>query len=265
MKELWHVLKNKWLSYRYRFVPWVALNFKDKSHRSVSRGDDKITPDDVIVNTLLHFSTSLHKHFVDGNKNPIEALKVMERVLGYTIQLRKSNIPEAGTGVFVSKGTVTAGSIVALYPGTVYRVMEPLLLQSIVNPFIFRCIDGLHIDGKDRGISRKIFKSCVYRDLRWPFFPADLTWLTGDLINPLNCGQYVNNETPEYPCNVAYQECDLPIDRFPIELRCYLPNIYYSSSEGNQTKFLRVVALVAVKDIGIDTELFSTYYTVVHA
>jgi hypothetical protein len=42
----------------------------------VSIGDDKITPDDVIVNTLLHFSTSLHKHFVDGNKNPIEALKV---------------------------------------------------------------------------------------------------------------------------------------------------------------------------------------------
>jgi hypothetical protein len=41
----------------------------------------------------------------------------MEKVLGYTIQLRKSHIPEAGTGVFVSKGTVTAGSIVALYPG----------------------------------------------------------------------------------------------------------------------------------------------------
>lgn len=105
----------------------------------------------------------------------------MERVLGYTVQLRKSNIPEAGTGVFVSKGMVTTGSIVALYhrssmsdgnyfkrciefilhissTGTVYRVMEPLLLQSIVNPFIFRCIDGLHIDGKDRGISRKIFK-----------------------------------------------------------------------------------------------------------
>jgi hypothetical protein len=41
----------------------------------------------------------------------------MERVLGYTIHLRKSNIPEAGTGVFVSKGMVTAGSIVALYPG----------------------------------------------------------------------------------------------------------------------------------------------------
>ena len=131
-------------------------------------------------------------------------------------------------------------------------------------------------------------RSCVYRDLRWPFFPADLTWLLkGDFINPLNCGQYVNNETPgknpycmtidrkfnikktivlklEYPCNVAYQECDLPIDRFPIELRCYLPNIYYSSSEGNQAKYLRIVALVATKDIEIDTELFSTYYTVVH-
>lgn len=41
----------------------------------------------------------------------------MEQVLGYTIQLRKSNIPEAGTGVFVSQGMVAAGSVVAFYPG----------------------------------------------------------------------------------------------------------------------------------------------------
>ena len=36
----------------------------------------------------------------------------------------------------------------------------------------------------------------MYRDLRWPYFPADLSWLTGNFINPLNCGQYVNNESP---------------------------------------------------------------------
>ena len=131
----------------------------------------------------------------------------------------------------------------------------------------------------------------MYRDLRWPYFPADLSWLTGNFINPLNCGQYVNNESPgknilrslqfklskakkpnqifyiffkDFPCNVIYQECDLPLDIFPVEYRCYLPNIYYSTSEYNQANFLRIVALVAIQDIETDTELLSTYYTVVH-
>lgn len=212
--------------------------------------------------------------------------------------------------------------------------MEPLLLPSIANTFIFRCIDGMHIDGKDRGISRSIYKwslfilhrsysilifilvlfrSCVYRDLRWPFFPADLSWLkkVGNrdayrLANPLNCGQYVNNASAgkftnqssfrplinlqlerkggcrikgtivskmdfnitDFPCNVAYQECDLPLDEFPIELRRFLPNIYYSPSSGERTdqrQVLRIVALIATRDINSNTELFSTYYTVVSA
>ena len=133
-------------------------------------------------------------------------------------------------------------------------------------------------------------RSCVYRDLRWPYFPADLSWLSRDqklMKNPLNCGQYVNNETlgiaqfnrhyqfesqsnglhifKEFPCNVAYQECDLPLESFPIELRCYLPNIYYGASENQRNDFLRIVALVAIKDIEVNTELLSTYYTVVHA
>ena len=39
--------------------------------------------------------------------------------------------------------------------------MEPLLLPSIGNSFIFQCIDGIRIDGKDRGISRSIFKQVM--------------------------------------------------------------------------------------------------------
>lgn len=41
----------------------------------------------------------------------------MEKVLGYTVQLKQSTIPGAGVGVFVTQGIVTAGSIVAFYPG----------------------------------------------------------------------------------------------------------------------------------------------------
>ena len=86
------------------------------------------------------------------------------------------------------------------------------------------------------------------------------------MINPLNCGQYVNNATANVPCNVSYQECDLPLEEFPIEWRRYLPNVYYSPapiSDDQQHKTLRIVALVATRAIEEDTELLSTYYTLV--
>ena len=38
---------------------------------------------------------------------------------------------------------------------------EPLLLQSLGNPFIFRCVDGVMIDGNHRGLSRWIYKWVV--------------------------------------------------------------------------------------------------------
>ena len=57
-----------------------------------------------------------------------------------------------------------AGNIVGIYPGTVYQPYQPILIQSIRNPFLFRCADGVLIDGKDCGISRTIYRSCSPRD-----------------------------------------------------------------------------------------------------
>jgi len=48
--------------------------------------------------------------------------------------------------------------ILLVHAGTVYMLFEPLLVQSISNPFMFRCVDGIHIDGKDRGLSKMIYK-----------------------------------------------------------------------------------------------------------
>ena len=64
----------------------------------------------------------------------------------------------------MSAGQVTAGSLVSLYPGTVYQPQDPVLLQSVANQFILRCYDGVLLDGKSRGMSRLIYNSCVGRD-----------------------------------------------------------------------------------------------------
>lgn len=44
--------------------------------------------------------------------------------------------------------------------GTVYKIGEPIFLPSIANSFVFRCADGMLIDGNDRGLSRLIYKYC---------------------------------------------------------------------------------------------------------
>ncbi|KAK3521322.1 hypothetical protein QTP70_003161 [Hemibagrus guttatus] len=104
-----------------------------------------------------------------------------------------SSLPGAGLGVFVTRGQVPKGVPVAMYPGTIYQADEPIFFQSIRNPFVFRCIDAVLIDGNDKGLSRLVFKSCSGRDRLGPFHLSDSSWLTLGPENPLAVGQYVNN------------------------------------------------------------------------
>lgn len=91
---------------------------------------------------------------------------------------------------------------------------EPLFFPSLGNKYIFRCSDGIHIDGNDRFISKSIYKSCAARDIFDYETPAcDTSWLTSHLINPLNVGQYVNNRSHSRDNNVIYQECSITWER----------------------------------------------------
>ena len=83
-------------------------------------------------------------------------------------------------------GVVQPDTLVALYPGTVYDAGEPVLLQSLGNPYIIQCVDGCYIDGKSRGISRLIYKyiplhhrlveSCKHISLRIDFWRISTLW-----------------------------------------------------------------------------------------
>ncbi|XP_054040866.1 SET domain-containing protein 9 isoform X3 [Rissa tridactyla] len=186
--------------------------------------------------------------------------EVLFNTLGFSLTRDRSSLVSAGTGVFVTKGFVPKGTLVSMYPGTVYRKHEPIFFQSLGNPFIFRCIDGILIDGNDRGLSRSVYRSCSRRDQLGPFQMSDESWLTSALQNPLAVGQYVNNCSHEKAANVCYQEFDVP-EYFPVELKQYLPNIVYSHEIDSH---LRCVVLVTLRDIKQGEELFSNYYTVVN-
>lgn len=274
---------NKWKSYKYRFVPWIALNLSknEKTLRQVTeRSTDKLTPDEEVSRALLQLFGVLfqthwtkhqdprraHIHFErstgqddDSQRGPACGHEAMFQTLGFCIDRKPSSLPFAGTGVFVTKGFVPKGAIVALYPGTVYQAYEPIFFQSIRNPFVFRCIDGILIDGNDKGISRMVFRSCSGRDRVGFFMMSDISWLTSDPLNPLAVGQYVNNCSNQRPANVCYQEYDVP-DAFPTELRQFLPNVNFSQDARGP---LRCVVLVSLRDITAGEELFSNYYTIV--
>ncbi|KGL79803.1 SET domain-containing protein 9, partial [Tinamus guttatus] len=174
--------------------------------------------------------------------------EVLFNTLGFSIARDQSSLLSAGTGVFISKGFVPKGTVVSMYPGTVYRKYEPIFFQSLGNPFIFRCIDGVLIDGNDKGLSRAVYSSSS------PCAGGPAARVSAAV------GQYVNNCSREKDANVCYQEFDVP-ESFPVELKQYLPNIVYSHDIQSH---LRCVVLVTLRDIQQGEELFSNYFTVVN-
>ena len=236
---------NKWSSYKYRFKPWLLIKLPD------------VKPDQKLLNK-------------EGNAN-IKLLDKLIEVLSshelcsetsFKLKLKKSNILEAGLGVFIAHGHVKKGDIVALYPGTVYMPSDSKFFQSLKNSFMFQCHDYVCIDGKNTGISKSIYESCGHRDTLGPYKFCDFSWL-----NPkspkcfnLNVGQFVNNRNKVFKQNVEYQELDVPNNILPLKLRCNFPNVNYNNIGKSST---RTVVLIATKEIFKGEELFSNYFTVV--
>ena len=107
-------------------------------------------------------------------------------------------------------------------------------------------------------------RSCGHRDLVGNNFTCDMSWLTPTLSNLLAIGQYVNNGTHEFPANVTYQELDIP-SRFSLLHLKYIPNVNYSfKTYKSEVLHIRLVVLVALRDVEQGEELFSSYFTVVH-
>ncbi|XP_016055301.1 PREDICTED: SET domain-containing protein 9 isoform X1 [Miniopterus natalensis] len=162
--------------------------------------------------------------------------EILCKTLGFSVARAPSSLVSAGRGVFITQGRAPRGAVVAMYPGTVYQKYEPIFFQSIGNPFIFRCLDGILIDGNDKGISKLVYRSCSGRDRLGPLKMSDSTWLTSEMQNPLAVGQYVNNcsnatcSLLDRPANVCYQEWDVPAV-FPVELKQYLPNTAYGCDQ----------------------------------
>ncbi|KAI8926560.1 hypothetical protein BC831DRAFT_456152 [Entophlyctis helioformis] len=131
------------------------------------------------------------------------------RQFGFKLDIRPSQIPHAGNGVYLCGHRPVPGSIVAMYPGTVYNPGEPTLLVSLANHYLLRCFDGLLVDGKARGLSGSVYRSLHSRHHPDPRVPSvgDRSWMDyarhGDssLRNPLAIGQIINAASPTQVAN----------------------------------------------------------------
>ena len=86
--------------------------------REVGSSDqDKTVPDSQVTESLVTFLHALHDADTQSTNDKHQS-GVMYNTLGYEIKRLDSSIPGAGKGVFVTKGDIPAGSLVALYPGT---------------------------------------------------------------------------------------------------------------------------------------------------
>ncbi|VDL79486.1 unnamed protein product [Nippostrongylus brasiliensis] len=257
VKTLARLLQSYLADYNFRFAPAVYARLARKDRSAIPLTIDVAKGDvdsslkstlEVLARDFQHVDFAIPLSPEERNR----ANETLERHLGFRLTRGPSTIAGCGKGVFVKRGRVPPRSVVAIYPGTIYDPWDSILLQSIGNHFILRCQDGTIIDGNDIRLSRRVHRSCAFRDLAPNV--SDLTWLEGEPFNFLNMGQYINNEPAPGAHNVQY--FDLDIHNWPQRLRKFLPFVAYSP---HRMAPLRVVVLISVREVVEGEELFSAY------
>jgi hypothetical protein len=185
---------------------------------------------------------------------------------GFTLQTRKSRIEheESGYGLFVD-GVVCPGTVVALYPGSVYFARQ--LTEEITrdNDYMISRYDGAVVDGRDWG-ERAVELVQRSRALRLAGgADADYTDQLKRFKNPFALGNHINHPPPgEEPnvmaCAFDFTASDENPRTLPEELQPFIPNntpidsLLYRQSGLLQ----RAVVLIATRPLK-DEELLLNY------
>jgi hypothetical protein len=128
---------------------------------------------------------------------------------GFAPYVKESNIRGAGMGLFI-KGAAKSGSVLAIYPGTVYGPGDSLFLSSIRNHYILKCFDGYAIDAKPTGLSKFMFLS-HYKRLNYdPSYKIGTKDWIKDHNLSVGLGHYINDGYDLGMDNARYQELWLP-------------------------------------------------------
>lgn len=199
----------------------------------------------------------------------------LDNVLGWHLFIAPSKLHNAGYGLFLNSklSCIPAGTLLCIYPGTIYSSWDPIFFQSINNSYIIRLSDGSFIDGKNTGLSKSIYISTRYKNqISHDFNICDDKWLY--MQHPFGLGQIINNgKSP----NVVYHELNLVVSKdikddpntlvIPFKdnkILGLLPNVRYSGTWQDINVPMRLIVLVSIRDIQPREELYSAYMTRIH-
>jgi hypothetical protein len=177
---------------------------------------------------------------------------------GFDLQVLKSNIdhPESGYGVF-TKGDILPGTVVALYPGTVYFANN--LTSQVVenNEYMISRYDDVVIDGRSWDRKQEV---ATRQSLQLEHVLMKTKNLNR-FRNPYAIGQYINHPPPGVLPNLMSYSYDFPIE-FPSDLESYIPYEYSSPPSflfKRAETIMHSILLITTRKINLDEELFLNY------
>lgn len=188
-----------------------------------------------------------------------ELSKQLKDLIGYTLELKQSQIPheQAGRGLFID-GEADVGSVISLYPGVIYspayyRYIPGYPRVDAQNPYLITRYDGTVIDaqpwGKGGETREPWDQSSVYRsnpnlsgpssetgsDRVWKMLSKPLEGsklVNGEVLerrNPLALAHFANHPSSSIEPNVMVCPYDFNLNEKG--MRAYIPNIVFGGVE----------------------------------
>jgi len=184
---------------------------------------------------------------------------LIEHPSGFHLQVRKSRIdhPESGYGVFVARGEILPGTVVAMYPGTVYFHND--LKADVIehNEYMISRYDDAVVDGRSWDRKNEI---ATRESLQLQHIQIHTKNLN-KFRNPFGIGQYINHPAPGDAPNVMAYSYDFPTE-FPEHLQSYIPNEYFKPPTGINKRsgtIMHSMLLIASKRIQEQEEVLLNY------
>ncbi|CAL5350690.1 unnamed protein product [Camellia sinensis] len=210
-------------------------------------------------------SVDAQLYLIQNMLKPVELSQSLKNLIGYTLELKPSQIPhkDAGQGLFID-GQADVGTVIAFYPGIIYSPAYYCYIPGYPrvdthNPYLITRYDGTVINAQPWGVGGEIREvwdlSSVIKsrpnvkddannkgsDQIWKMLnkPLQATRVvsSGDVLerrNPLAFAHFANHPAKEMVPNVMVCPYDFPLTEK--DMRTYIPNIKFGSGEEAKMK-----------------------------
>eukprot|EP00123_Amoebidium_parasiticum_P021488 comp6827_c1_seq1/m.2573 comp6827_c1_seq1/g.2573 ORF comp6827_c1_seq1/g.2573 comp6827_c1_seq1/m.2573 type:complete len:310 (-) comp6827_c1_seq1:237-1166(-) len=226
--------------------------------KAPSYEDQKDFVQAVVDKQVIQMLGAIHSNYDRLQKTPPDPSDIG---MPFVLERRQSSIPGAGEGVFL-RGSAIPGTVVCLYPGTVYTPLDYKHMANYPNidkdnDYLMARWDSVVIDGKNPDLAIPPPKENSVEFMLAPRNKKQSRQTNTQ--HPYALGHLVNHPTPPERPNVSSLPYDYP-GFVPEALRPYIPNRYFKKPNILYDNKSVVRGLVLVASTHIENEeLFLNY------